>query len=295
MINKEGKTILVTGAAGHQGKEVVCSLIRNGWKVNALTRGRSYKAIDELKEIGADVMIGDMEDRPTIESAMKDTYGVFLFTTPLEGGLTGEFLRGKTVVETALTTGIQHLVFSSVGAADRKTGIPLFENKREIELRIKDSGITNTIFRPVSFMINCEVPERRDSILSGKFRTYYPEHKKEQYLALEDLGAFVNIAFENPEEYAGKEIELASDELTASQVADSFSMILGQRVAYEKISLEEVRKQQGEDFYKMAMWHMENGFNADIGALRKIYPKLMTFDAWLRKHEWNRMRVYKAA
>jgi uncharacterized protein YbjT (DUF2867 family) len=295
MINKEGKVILVTGATGHQGKEVVCSLIRNGWKVNALTRGRSYKAIDELKEMGADVVIGDMEDRSAIESAMKGAYGVFLITTPMEGGLTGELLRGKTAVETALAAGIQHLVFSSVGAADRKTGIPLFENKREIELRVKDSGITSTIFRPVSFMINFEVPERRDSILSGKFRTYYPEHKKEQYIALEDLGAFVNTAFENPEEYAGKEIELASDELTASQVADSFSMILGQRVAYEKIPLEEVRKQQGDDFYKMALWHMENSFVADISALRKIYPKLMTFDAWLRSHEWNRLRVYKAA
>ncbi len=287
MINKEDKIILVTGATGHQGGEVVRSLLRNGWKVDALTRGRSGK-IGALKDLGARIVIGDMENEASLDEAMKGVYGVFLITTPMEGGADGEIKRGKTVTDSSVRAGVKHLIFSSVGSADRNTGVPFFETKREIELYIKSKGIPYTIFRPVSFMINFEQPNMRDSILAGKLRSSYPENKKEQYLALEDLGAFVNIAFENPDTYIGKEIELASDELTANQIADSFSKVLGQTVKYENIPLEDIRKQMGEAFYKMQKWHMNNSYNADIAALKKIYPQLTSFDSYLKRHEWHK-------
>ncbi len=295
MISKDDKLILVTGATGRQGHEVVCSLLQNGWKVSAFTRGHSQKAMGDLRDMGSGIVIGDMEDKSSLDSATKGVYGVFLVTASMEGGVAGEVKRGKMVAAAAKAAGVKHFVFSSVGASERNTGIPFFESKREIEIYIKTIGLSFTIFRPVSFMPNYEEPHTRDSILGGKFRSPYPENTRVQLLALEDLGAFANIALENPVEYIGKEIELASDELTISQVADSFSMILGQTVRYENIPLEDIRKQMGDDYYKMTKWGIENGFKADIGSLKKIYPKLTSFDSWLRKHEWNRLRIYRAA
>jgi uncharacterized protein YbjT (DUF2867 family) len=295
MINKEDKVILVTGATGHQGGEVARSLLQKGWKVDAFTRGGSAGPVSGLKSLGARIVTGDMEDKASLDKAMKGVYGVFLVTTSMQGGPEGEIKRGKLVADAAKNAGVKHFIFSSVGAADRHTGIPFFESKREIELYIGDKGISYTFFRPVSFMINFEQPGTRDSILAGKLITPFPENKREQYIALEDLGAFVNIAFENPDNYIGKEIELASDELTLYQVADSFSMILGQTVKVENIPLESILKQMGEGYYKMNKWHMENSFKADIGALKKIYPGLTSFDSYLRKHEWQKMRLFKAA
>ena len=169
MNGKEDKVILVTGATGHQGGEVVRSLLRKGWKVDALTRGTSEK-ISSLKDLGARIVTGDMEIADSLDKAMKGIYGVFLITTPMEGGADGEIKRGKMVTDASERAGVKHLIFSSVGAAERNTGVPFFETKREIELYIKSKGIPYTIFRPVSFMINFEQPDLRKSILSGKLR-----------------------------------------------------------------------------------------------------------------------------
>src|SRR5208337_2251511 len=148
MIDKSDKVILVTGATGHQGGEAACSLLDSGWKVDAFTRGRSEKAMNTLTDMGARIVKGDMEDKKSLTNAMKGVYGVFLVTTFMdESGIAGEIKRGKMVADAAREAGVRHFIFSSVGAAERNTGIPAFESKREIELYIKNIGLKSTIFR----------------------------------------------------------------------------------------------------------------------------------------------------
>ncbi len=295
MIGKKDKRILVTGATGHQGGAVIGILIKNGWTVRALTRKSSGDAFENLRNRGAEIAIGDMEDRLSVMRAVEGVYGVFLVTTFMESGTDGEIRKAKIVIDAARSAGIGHFIFSSVGAADKNTGIPHFESKREIELYLMGTELPSTIYRPVSFMTNFEMPQSRDSILNGILKNAYPENKKIQLLALEDLGAFVNIAFENPGEYAGKEIEIASDELTPLEICSAFSRRLGIEVRYERIPLETIRMQQGEDFYKMSKWSVEYGFGADIGKLKIIYPGLTSFDRWLDMHDWPKMKGKKAA
>ncbi len=294
MINKKGKAILVTGATGHQGGAVVSSLIKSGWEVYALSRGHLEAPMRSLRERGARIVIGDMEDKAVLENAMKEMYGVFAVTSFMEKGIETEKIQGKNLAGAAKKSGVKHFIFSSVGSADRNTGIPYFESKREIELYIKALGLPATIFRPVTFMINYERPEMRDSILNGVFRTPNPPDKKIQLIALEDLGDFVSLAFENPGEYIGMEIDLAGDELTMTEITGAFSKVLGQNIRYEQIPLEEIRK-QNEMMYLSARWGIESGHKADIGALRKLYPKLTKFEDWLHRHNWSKMRIIKAA
>jgi uncharacterized protein YbjT (DUF2867 family) len=54
------------------------------------------------------------------------------------------------LVEAAKQAGVKHIVYSSVGSANQKTGIPHFDSKAEIEEALKASGIPYTIIRPVS-------------------------------------------------------------------------------------------------------------------------------------------------
>ena len=281
---------LVTGATGHQGGAVADNLLRNGWSVRALTRKTSGEAVDALRDRGAEIVNGDLEDRASLDKALEGVYGVFLVTTFRESGITGEVRMGKTAADAAKSAGVGHFIFSSVGAADKNTLIPHFESKREIELYIRSIGLPATIYRPVQFMINYQMPQNRDWIINGIFRGQVPERKKIQLIALEDLAAFVNIALENPEEYIGREIELASDELTGAEISHAFARHLGRSVRFEQIPLEDIRK-QSEDLYKMANWAQENSFTADIGELKKIYPNLTTFDQWLGRHGWTRRKA----
>lgn len=77
--------------------------------------------------------------------------------------------RGLNVVDAAQAAGIQHLVYASVGSADRKTGIPHWEIKWQVEQYIRKVGLPFTILRPTMFMENYADPtprhrERRESI-----------------------------------------------------------------------------------------------------------------------------------
>lgn len=54
-MDKTGKIILVTGATGNQGGAAVRHLLKDGWKVRALTRDSSKPAADELRKLGAEV------------------------------------------------------------------------------------------------------------------------------------------------------------------------------------------------------------------------------------------------
>ena len=130
-----GKIIAVTGAAGQQGGAVARKLLADGWKVRALTRDANKPAAGELASLGAEIVPGDMEDRSQLAAAFKGAYGVFSvqnYWLP-SVGFDGEIRQGKNVADAAKAAGVQHLVYSSVGAAHRGAGQQHFDSKWIIE------------------------------------------------------------------------------------------------------------------------------------------------------------------
>src|SRR5919112_3623770 len=163
------KMIAVTGATGQQGGAVARKLLADGWKVRALTRDTNKPAAQELASLGAEIFAGDMEDRAQLDAAFKDVYGVFSvqnYWLP-NVGFEGEVRQGKNVVDAAKAAGVQHLVYSSVGAAHRGMGQKHFESKWQIEQYIHSLDIPYTILRPAFFMENYNWS--RAYILNGIF------------------------------------------------------------------------------------------------------------------------------
>src|SRR5512145_1023567 len=185
------KIIAVTGATGQQGGAVARKLLADGWKVRALTRDANKPAAQELASLGAEVVPGDMENRAELAAAFKGAYGVFSVQNFwLPGvGFEGEIRQGKNVADAAKAAGVQHLVYSSVGAARRGMGQKHFESKWIIEQYIQSLGIPYTILRPVAFMENYNWS--RAYILNGTFSAngLRPD-KKHQIIAVEDIAAF---------------------------------------------------------------------------------------------------------
>ena len=104
----------------------------------------------------------------------------------------------------------------------------------------------------------------------------------------------MKFAFELPEYYTGKTIELAGDELTMRQAAELLTYRIGCIVNYEEIPIEQLRR-KNSDQASMYEWLNNYGYKADIKSLRKRYPNLMKFDSWLFNHGWNRACISKAA
>ncbi len=110
-----------------------------------------------------------------------------------------------------------------------------------------------------------------------------------QGLAVDDVGGFVALAFSHPEEWIGRELEIAGDERTGPQYAEAIARDLGVPASYQQIPWEAVR-QQSEDVYLMYQYFEREGYHADIRALREEHAGLKTFDQWLREGGLNRLR-----
>src|SRR5450432_3180105 len=128
-MSKTGKTILVLGATGHQGGATAHELAARGFSVRALTRDPDKPAARALVELGAAVVKGDLDDPRSVRRAMEAVHGVFSLQTPYgPGGADRETREGIAVADAAKDAGVEHLVYSSVGGAERNTGIAHFES-----------------------------------------------------------------------------------------------------------------------------------------------------------------------
>ena len=153
MANNKDRTILVSGATGHQGGAVLRHLREKHFPVRALTRDTNSPKARALMTPGVEVASADLDDGASLERALDDAYGVYSvqsFTDNQEE----EVRQGNSLVDAANREEISHFVYSSVVAADTHTGIPHFESKAKIEEHLRNSGLLYTIFRPVSFMEN---------------------------------------------------------------------------------------------------------------------------------------------
>jgi len=281
------KMIAVTGATGQQGGAVARKLLEEGWKVRALTRDLDKPAAQELKALGAEIVPGDMDDRAQLDAAFQGAYGVFSVQNYwLPGvGFEGEIRQGENVAEAAKAAGVQHLVYSSVGAAHRGMGQKHFESKWMIEQHIHSLDIPFTILRPAAFFENFNW--ERAYILNGTFNGLGLRPEKErQLIGVDDIAAFAALAFANPSEYAGKTIELAGDALTESQLADTFTKVIGRPV---RLSMPVEGQSWGDPEEMTAMFNFFNGeaYDADISALRKLHPGLLTLEQYLRRTGWE--------
>jgi uncharacterized protein YbjT (DUF2867 family) len=286
----QDKTVLVTGATGRQGGAVIRHMLPKGWKLRAFTRNPASHVGQDLARQGIELVQGDLEDPATLPAALRGAYGVYSVQDFWAVGAKREISQGKNLADAAKKAGVQHFVYSSVGGAERKTGIPHWESKWEVEKHIRGLGLAATVIRPAAFMEMYYIDQVEIGILKGKFADPIRGDKPYQTIASGDIGAFVALAFERPQEFIGKELEIAGSELTNLEAAKVFSRVLGKPVTFQKLPLPIVKLILGKEFYTMFRWFNESGFKADIPGLRRAYPEvhLHTLEEWLREEGWHK-------
>jgi uncharacterized protein YbjT (DUF2867 family) len=265
-------------------------MLPKGWKLRALTRSASGPAAQELVRQGVDVVQGDLEDPASLELAARGVYGIYSVQDFWSVGAKREVQQGKNLADAAKKAGVQHFVYSSVGGAERGSGIDHWESKWEIEKHIRSLGLPATMLRPAAFMENYYIDQVEIGILKGKLMDPVRADKAYQTIASDDIGAFVALAFERPKDFIGLELEIAGSELTNREAAKVFSRVLGRPVKFQKLPMPIVRLFLGKEFYQMFRWFNSSGFKADIAGLRRKYPEvhLQTLEEWLRNEGWHK-------
>ena len=283
-------TLLIAGATGRQGGAVVRHLLPQGWRLRALTRTPGSAAAEGLRRQGVEVAQGDLDDEGSLERAVRGVYGVYSVQDYWSVGATREVQQGKALADAARKGGVAHFVYSSVGGAERSSGITHWETKWEIERYIRKLGLPATILRPAGFMENYYIDQVEIGILKGRLRDPIRADKSYQTIAADDIGAFVALAFARPSEFIGLELEIAGSELTNPEAASVFARVLGRPVRFQRLPLPMVRLFLGAEFYQMFRWFNAEGFRADIGELRRRYPevRLQTLEEWLRAEGWHK-------
>ena len=277
------KTVVITGATGKQGGAVARSLAGQGFQIKAMTRKPQGDAVRALVQRGAEIVQGDLDDAESLKRVLEGAWGVFAVQNTWEAGVEREEEQGKRFALIAREQGVQHFVYSSVGSAHRRTGIPHFENKWRVEETVRGLGFpSHVILRPVFFMENLISPW----FLHGdKLITSLEPDTMLQMIAVEDVGRFGAQAFTRAEELNGREIDLACDAATMPQTADILSAAFGRRIEFVRIPIGEVRK-NSEDFAIMLEWFDRVGYSADVPALEKEFGFRP-----LKLREWARQQV----
>jgi len=282
--------ILVTGATGQQGGALARVLLQRGHHVRAMTRKPDGAAAGELRKAGAEVVAGDLGDRTSVERAAKGVDVAFLVATPYERGPTTEIEWGKNGVDAIHAAGVPYLVYSSVSDADRKTGIPHFDSKFEVEEHLKRLGTSYSIIAPVFFMENMFAPWVSAGFAQGVLATGILPDRKLQVISLPEIAEFTTLAVEQPQVFRGKRINIASDAVTPTEIARGLSEVSGRKLTYVPVPLDEVRK-QSEDFARMYDWFNRVGYSVDIPKLKHDYPQVhwRTFREWAGAQDWSRV------
>ena len=280
MTDPDNGLYAVVGATGQQGNAAVRALLATGQRVRALVRDVDSVAAGQLATAGAELVHADLDDPPTLGPALTGIAGLFAMTTYSdERGTDGEIQHGLTLARAAADADVPHVVYSSVGGAERRTGIPHFESKFRIEQEFS-ATVPVRFVRPTFFMENFS-RFRHATAAEQVIRLPMAADLSMQLVAVHDIGRAAAALLVAPDRIAGSAIEIAGDELTMSAVAGIFADQLGTQVRFEEVPLDAL----GDDQDRKAMFRWfaaPPSYLADRAGTRALIPEVLSLVDWLR-------------
>ena len=220
-------TILVTGATGNVGRNVVEQLVKRGADVHALVRDPAKANLPA----NVSVAQGDLLDVDSLRSAFSGVSTLFL----LNAVGADEFTQAITALNIAREAGVERVVYLSVIHSDVYVDVPHFAGKYGVERMIEQLGFSATILRPAYFISN-------DLTIKDVVLGYgiYPMPIGSKGLAMidaRDVGEIAAIELIRREK-GDRSLPLdrinlvGPDTLTGSAVASIWSEVLNRAIAY---------------------------------------------------------------
>jgi uncharacterized protein YbjT (DUF2867 family) len=251
--------------------------------LRGLTRKPESERSAALSRKGIEIVKGDLDDEATLRAALAGAWGVFGVQNAGEGGVEREEAQGKRLATLAREAGVEHYVYTSVGSADKQTGVPHFDNKWRIEETVRGLRFpSHVILRPVFFMENLVAPF---SLQGSTLAWALGSDTKLQMIAVDDIGWFGARAFTDAVALNRREIDLAGDVRTLPEAAEILAKALGRPIAFAQTPIEQIR-QYSKEMATMLEWFERVGYSADIAGLERDFGRKLTkLPDWARRQE----------
>ncbi|XP_040108549.1 nmrA-like family domain-containing protein 1 isoform X2 [Oryx dammah] len=294
------KIIAVFGATGAQGGSVARAVLEGKkYVVRALTRDVTRPKAQALRDLGAEVVEGDLNDKASVEAALKGAYGAFLVTNFWDhSSKEKEVCQGKVVADVAKSEGLKHVVYSGLENVKRLTNGKLevlhFDGKGEVEEYFWSIGVPMTSVGGAAYFENFFGPLKPVKASDGDYYTLGLPHCllgdiPMDGISVADIGAVVCSIFNSPEEFVGKAVGLSAEALTIQQYADVLSKSLGKEVrdakvnhppeAYEKLEFPGAKEMANMcRFYQMKP-------DRDIKLTHRLNPKVKSFSQFISENQ----------
>jgi len=280
-------SILVTGASGTVGSQIVQRLVANGVEVKALVRTRGKVAFPA----GAAEVVGDMSNVASMRAALSSVRTLFV----LNAVVPDEVTQALITLNLAREAGIERIVYLSVIHADRYTNVPHFTGKHTVERMIESLELPATILRPAYFIQN---DERIKSVIES--HGVYPMPIGKSGVSMVDVRDIADIAVAEllerhraPAALPGRTLDVVGPEaLTGESAARIWSEELGRDIGYGGDDLNSFEQQlaaYGPDWMAYDMRLMMDGIQK-FG----MHPREGAVDA-LKKILGRPLRTYRDA
>ncbi|PFE11795.1 SDR family oxidoreductase [Bacillus cereus] len=215
--------ILVTGATGHVGKEVVKALMQKNIDFQVATRRKESKGV-----------YFDFEDPSSIKPALRGITKLFLLRPPHLADAKKYF---QPVIDAAEEVGIKHIVFLSLLGVKKNPIVP----HAKIEKIIKDSGIPYTFLRP-SFFMQTLLSQHGDELRNEKIIEVPAGNGKISFIDVRDIGEVAaKVLMEDGHEFKAYALT-GSEALTYYEVAEIILKETNEHIIYTNPSIFTFRK-----------------------------------------------------
>ncbi|PYH84662.1 NAD(P)-binding protein [Aspergillus uvarum CBS 121591] len=288
--------VLITGATGKQGGSVIRNLLAKNapFDILAVTRNAQSPSAQKLAQQSPRIKLveGNLDDPAALFRSAKTgssapIWGVYSVQAA-DPRNDNERRQGLALVDESIKQGVKFFVYSSVdrggdASINNPTKVPHFVYKHEIEKHLitKSEGTDMqwTILRPTAFFENL-TPDYFGRVFATAWQMSL-KGKPLQLIATSDIGFFAAQAFLHPEQSQGQAFSLAGDELTYEQMATIFKQKTGQDVPTTFRIPVKLMMMAVKELGVMFRWFYDEGYGADIEALRKLNPDLKNFGTWL--------------
>lgn len=240
--------ILITGATGKTGSAAVQELSNRNIPFRVLIRNEDK--LNQITDMGGEVIIGAIEDDAALNQAMEGVQKALVLLPNSEQQL---FLE-KKVVDAALEANVQHIVkMSSMEAVPEATS-PIPKLHMQSENYIKNSGMNWTMIKPNFFMQNL-LGSGKTIIEQNKFFLPMGEGKAGM-IHTKDVGTVIAKVL-SEDGHEGQNYEVTGPEiLSFHDVAEIFSKVLGKKVDYINVPIDEYKKTLSQ--FLTNQWHLDS-------------------------------------
>lgn len=220
-------SILVTGATGHVGREVVRALAQRGVAVAATGDATRLRSL--FGETVSPVRL-DFHDRATWNGATQGQRHMFLMRPPAIADVQNNI---NPFIDVARSNGVDHIVFLSVAGAGKNQLVP----HRKVEDHLRSRGEHHTNLRPGFFAQNLQSAYRDD--IARDSRIYVPAGRRAvNWIDVRDIAEVAALVLDDPEPHRGKSYTLEGPgPVPWAEVTATLTHALGRPIRYEPASV----------------------------------------------------------